>query len=316
MKLEQAIDLLRNVFEAGRTPHALIIAGHPRKEAMDLALAVATMLLCENDNTSCGECRGCRQAAEGKHPDVFIVEPAKKSRQIAIDQIRTLEKSINQTSMLGGWKVCIIVGADRMNENSANAFLKTLEEPPKNSLILLLTDSPQHLLPTILSRCQRVDVAPRETVADGVAAGVPELMSRDWGDPSVAGMRRAAGVLEMLKQIKDQAREIEKTNDAQDIDQEALEARIGARHIEMRSELIKELMMWYRDKLALACGASGDLLFHDNAGEHPVSASHEDSKQRVYLRNLRVIEDLKRHLDRNVGEETAVWAAFGVIGAS
>jgi len=87
------------------------------------------------------------------HPDVFRVSPLSKLRQIKIEQIRQLLSSLYQTSSLGGWKIAIVSEADRLLPQAANAFLKTLEEPTRRTVILLLTSAPDLLLPTIRSRC-------------------------------------------------------------------------------------------------------------------------------------------------------------------
>ena len=87
------------------------------------------------------------------HPDLHVVQPESKSRRIVIDQIRELEHSIQRKPLVGGSKVAIIHDADRMQPQAANAFLKTLEEPPPGSLILLLSTVPEAILETVLSRC-------------------------------------------------------------------------------------------------------------------------------------------------------------------
>ena len=88
-----------------------------------------------------------------------MIEPEKKSRVIAVDAVRALNHRIQTSSFAGGWKVAVIKYADRLNDQAANAFLKTLEEPPARTLLLLLTDAPQSLLPTVVSRCPAADGA-------------------------------------------------------------------------------------------------------------------------------------------------------------
>ena len=156
MTPDSAFALLRNSFEGGRLAQAYVVAAPPRGSGSELALRLLQLIYCESADRPCGECRQCVEVAGYSHPDVLWVEPQKKSRVIAVDQIRAVEQRIYHTSFLGGWKACVLLGADRLSPGAANAFLKTLEEPPGRSIFLLLTDGPQFLLPTILSRCQRI----------------------------------------------------------------------------------------------------------------------------------------------------------------
>ena len=105
-------------------------------------------------------CDSCRRIDDGAHPDVYWVRPESKSRRIQIDQMREFMKSVNLRSSMGGVKVGVIVDADCMGEEASNAFLKTLEEPPAQTVIVLLCAEPQRLLPTILSRCLKISFGP------------------------------------------------------------------------------------------------------------------------------------------------------------
>lgn len=108
----------------------------------------------------CGECPDCRAVARGGHPDVHHLAPSSKSRQIVVDDIRRMRESVYLAALEDNWKVFLIEDADRMNPAAQNAFLKTLEEPPRKSVLILVTSQPGRLLPTILSRCQKVAFSP------------------------------------------------------------------------------------------------------------------------------------------------------------
>lgn len=120
-----------------------------------------------------------------KHPDVYRVHPQSRLRQITLrDQIRPLIASLSQKSFLGGWKAAVILEADRLITEAANAFLKTLEEPPPRTLILLLSSFPERLLPTIRSRCLALRL--RETEAPAPPSELEPVLAalvhRDRGD--------------------------------------------------------------------------------------------------------------------------------------
>lgn len=152
-------------------PNALLIKGAAGIGKLDLALNFTQSLLCENpisEGLPCCECNSCHWFEQDSHPDFRIVQPdslsvsddigekeggKKPSREISVDQIRELANFANLSSHLGGYRVILIHPAESMNKNSANAVLKTLEEPTERLLFILVTHKPQHLLPTILSRC-------------------------------------------------------------------------------------------------------------------------------------------------------------------
>ena len=138
-------------------PHALLIHEAPGTGGDWLASWAAALVLCEGGNaTPCGECVACRRVANLQHPDVSWVRPQEESRQIRIEQVRELSAELSLTSHGGGYKVGIIAPADALNRFAANALLKTLEEPPARTLLILVATEPSRLPPTVLSRCQRI----------------------------------------------------------------------------------------------------------------------------------------------------------------
>ena len=154
---------------SGRLPHALLIHEAPGAGGEWLATWVAQLVLCrEGTAAPCGTCRACRRVAAFQHPDVSWVRPLEDSRQIRIEQVRDLSAGLALTSHAGGYKVGVLSPADALNRFAANALLKTLEEPPARTLLVLVATQPSRLPPTVLSRCQRLRVrAPARAV--GVA---------------------------------------------------------------------------------------------------------------------------------------------------
>src|SRR5205085_11375845 len=108
---------------------------------------------------SCDACESCRKIESFNHPDISWVRPESKSRVITIEQMRDLMQTVHLKPTSAQYKFGMIVGADRLNVQAANAFLKTLEEPPANSILVLLSTEPQRILETILSRCLRLNFA-------------------------------------------------------------------------------------------------------------------------------------------------------------
>ncbi len=156
---------LAQQIQAGRLPHALLLAGPASLGKMRFALAFAARLLCHEAARpdACGECSACLLLKAGTHPDLKMVQPG-DSRLIRIDQIRELVDWAVQTASQGHARVAVVSPAEQMNHNAANCLLKYLEEPGADNYLFLVTDQPGRLLPTIRSRCQliRFHTPPRE----------------------------------------------------------------------------------------------------------------------------------------------------------
>lgn len=150
---------LQQQIEAARLPHALLLAGPQAVGKRTFARALAALLLCRAPQygAACGECKSCQLLAAQAHPDWYWLAPEEQGKAVKVDQVRELVDSMAQTAQQGGHKVAVIAPAEAMNRNAANALLKTLEEPAGAALLILISDAPGRLLPTIRSRCQRLD---------------------------------------------------------------------------------------------------------------------------------------------------------------
>lgn len=139
-----------------RHAHAFLFAGLPGVGKRLFAEAFAAHLLClqPQSGRACGQCRSCHLRQAGSHPDRLVVEPEEQGKAIRIDAIRQLGDFMGQTAQQGGRKVIILHPAEAMNLNAANALLKSLEEPTSDTYLLLVSDQPSRLLPTIRSRCR------------------------------------------------------------------------------------------------------------------------------------------------------------------
>ena len=149
---------------AGRLPHALLLSGGNGIGKHHLAKALAAYLLCRQPGaTACGTCSSCQLFAAGTHPDLLDILPESEGKQIKIEQVRALQAYAGKTAQQGGFRVVILRPADAMNQNSANALLKNLEEPGQNVLFVLLTHRNSAVLPTIKSRCQQITLPVPDT---------------------------------------------------------------------------------------------------------------------------------------------------------
>jgi DNA polymerase III subunit delta' len=164
--LKDSQQRMRAAFDAGRLPHSLLILSAPGLGAERLANWITALALCESPGERpCDACASCRLLRSDSHPDVHAVRLEEDAQQIKVDQVRELIDSLALKSYRGGYKVGVIEGAEALNANGANAFLKTLEEPAARTM-LILTARPNHRLPaTIASRCLRLNLRPPSTEA-------------------------------------------------------------------------------------------------------------------------------------------------------
>jgi len=175
----QAVSLLESSLKRGQLCHAYLFVGPPRVGKMTLALDLAQALNCAAEAPPCAECPACRRIAAGKHADVRVIglnsnhngAEGRPKAEIGIDEIKELRNAAFLPPYEGKHKVFIIDGAEQLSSEAANCLLKTLEEPPPQVLLILLATKERFLLPTIVSRCQRLELHPlsRKAVAEALA---------------------------------------------------------------------------------------------------------------------------------------------------
>jgi DNA polymerase-3 subunit delta' len=187
---DRAMALLRRYLSSGSVPQALLFAGEEGVGKEKAARAFVAALLCRARaaDGACGACPDCRLLASGAHPNVLVIVP--EAHFLKIEEVRALKEELSLKAFSDRPRAAILVPADRMTPQAANALLKTLEEPPPGTHLLLVAHRVSQVMPTIVSRCQRVPFFPLlpETVT-GILAGLPEAKGR-----SEAEVRMAAGI--------------------------------------------------------------------------------------------------------------------------
>lgn len=161
-------DGLLRTLEEGTFVHAYLISGLEGMGKKTLARLMAQYLLCTGEHKPCGKCPSCMQMLEDNHPDLVIVQPGKPiaahvdagKKTIPVDDIRAVIEITGRHTFEGGRRVVVIRQAEKMQPAAQNALLKTLEEPVAGTIFLLVTDSPELLLPTIISRCRAIKLHP------------------------------------------------------------------------------------------------------------------------------------------------------------
>ena len=152
---------LRQRLAQGALPHAILLAGAAGLGKRELATRLARAVLCQHsaDGEPCGQCRACQLLATGTHPDLHPLNlelntQGNLRQEIVVAQVRAMSQQLSMTSQLGGRQIALIDPADRLNRQAANALLKTLEEPARDTVIVLVADQPWRLPATVRSRCQ------------------------------------------------------------------------------------------------------------------------------------------------------------------
>jgi len=331
---QQGVELLQRSLARGRLGHAYLFTGHELEPLEGLAATLAKTLNCHNPVRRngapidcCDQCIACRKIDHGNHPDVHWVRPESKTRIIAVDQTRELMKEIQLKPTEAECKAGIIVCADRMGPQAANAFLKTLEEPPARSILILLSTEPQRLLETILSRCLRLNFAGdgRPRVAPEALAWIEKFSAQAATQQKslIARYRLMDVLLQRLNETKARIEEnltarspLQQYQDAEkDLMQKwesELSAAIEAEYRRQRSDLLALLQAWLRD-VWIECavrspestaGSEGQLLnFPRLEGTRRVAARISPAQA---TENLEVIEQLQRWLFTNVQEALAL----------
>lgn len=193
---DRNIALLRRSLASGKLSHAYLFNGIDASGMRDTACALVQAVFCGNDD-GCGTCPACRKLSGGNHPDLHVVRP--DGAFIKIDQIRELQRELSYRPFEAPKKACIVEDAERMNPAAANAFLKTLEEPPGDAILILTTTHVDSVLPTILSRCQqlRFPPLPTETIAAHLLkSGADEDSARIAAALAGGSIERAQNLLE------------------------------------------------------------------------------------------------------------------------
>src|SRR5882672_3473350 len=335
-KQQQGIRLLQRSLERGRLAHAYLFSGDQLEELEVLARTLAKTLNCLNPVQRagnaidcCDKCLSCQKIEHANHPDTHWVRPESKSRVITIDQMRGLMQVINLKPTEGGHKLAAIIAADRLNVQAANAFLKTLEEPPPKSIFILVSTEPQRILETIISRCLRLNFA-------GEGQRRLDTAQLEWlrsfsevagaGQKSLLGRYRLMDVLlRKLSELKESIEEsltarsplqrykdVEK--DLQDKWEDELKAAIEAEYRRQRGELLLVIQWWLRDVWLRALGQKGTARGGKPDGQELLSFPEMTGAIQVAERvsageaieNLEIMEQLQRWLGTNVQEALAI----------
>ncbi|HXM74570.1 MAG TPA: AAA family ATPase, partial [Chthoniobacterales bacterium] len=308
---DSALEFLRRAEGQNRLAHAYLISGPigsgKRSLAAEITSAVNGTKASDVFSTAARE--------------VFVAEPESKSRRIVVEQIRNLEHSLQmRASAPGRRKVAIIAEADRLQPQAANAFLKTLEEPPENSLLLLLSALPEALPDTILSRCipiplAGVNVEPAEQQDEFVELLRAAANEKTWSVQHAYGLaqglqRLLGGIRDEIKEENAEALKQEETRYKNSTDGAWLEDRedyykalTESQYLQRRAGLIETLFVWWSDVLRAKTGVDRRDLA---SAKKEITALASRLSTAEVLRRIRHLEEMRNNLGRNIQEALAI----------
>jgi DNA polymerase-3 subunit delta' len=322
---ESVLSALQRALESERPAHAYVFTGAAGLGKLTAALEFAAALNCTSDDEKpCGVCRDCRDTLAGQHPDVELVAPGGicdepdhkdhgESRDLRICQIRRLERLLSLAPYTGRRRVAILDAADTLHVEAANAFLKTLEEPPDGTVIILLAEREERLPETVLSRCQRIAFRrlDRETLVEALRAKGADGLQAEAIAAAAAGrigwaLRALAdpGMLDERSQLLDDALRVAHGGRVE---------RFGwAKEAERRAPDVRERYLraldvwedWWRDVLLAGQDGHEGLI---NRDREPVLRQ----EGKLYtagdiVRFLRALVQTREYLQQNVDPQLAL----------
>ncbi len=318
----QGVTLLQRSLQRGRLGHAYLFSGGDLQTLESLARTLAKTLNCQRAAKAggvatdcCDECASCKKIESETHGDIHWVRPESKSRIVSVDQMRELMREIQLKPNDAEFKVSVIVAADRLNPQAANAFLKTLEEPPPKSVMILLTTEPGRILETIISRCLRLNFGGEGTRRwDDATQNWLNRFGEMAGaeQKSLIGRYRlmdvlAARLTEMKTSVEEELTAkspLEKYDDVEkDLRErweDELKAAIEAEYRRRRGDLLLGLQWWLRDVWLHTLAAGREFLSFPDA-DSPANVARRITASQA-RDNLRVLEQTQRLLFTNVQE--------------
>ena len=319
---QRVVDLLRQSLKQERLAHAYVVVGPRQVGKMTLAINLAQALNCTGEDKPCQACTSCQRIARGNHSDVPVLQVASGGetsrgaarKEIGIDQIREMQRLVGLQPLEGVWRVFIINGADQLSHEAANRLLKTLEEPPSHVLLVLLAVEERFLLPTILSRCQRLDLAclPFRQIEDalveahGITAEKARLLAHLSGG-AIGWALAACRDGELVEHRARRLQQLESLAEASLEERFSVAGRLASTFARDRDEVREGLSLWqswWRDLLLVNQDAGETVVHLDCLEKLQTEAQRYHPRQIVAF--VRSLGRTWRELELNVNPRLAL----------
>jgi len=302
---DRQIGVLQSAMRRERVPHAYLFHGIQGVGKKTTARALAAALNCRENNADfCGRCPSCLKAERHTHPDIVVIEP--DGIFIKIDRIRDLQNQIQFRPFEGRKRVFILADADRMNDASANALLKTLEEPSPSN-ILILTTSRLHKLPqTIMSRCQKIRFQPlRSEVVLSVLVDTVSMDAEEAGAVAASAGGSIGRALEIQTEsfldFKQEVTGLLSATGCVPLDMIFLADSFGKDRDSalQRLDILRE---WYRDMLVYRELHDADRLMHRDIAEATKDCSEKMAGADI-LENMKTVRNIQSAIEQNANKQ-------------
>lgn len=323
---EWAVRALASSISADRAAHAYLFTGAHAIGKTTLARALAQTLNCTGANRPCGECTSCQKIARDRHPDVQIIEgvpvgykfdekspPPRANdwerRIFKIDQIRAVQHDVSRAPFEGRWRVVILRRFEEANEEAANAFLKTLEEPPSHTRLILTARDASLLLPTIASRCQVFalrPLAPAQIEGALIARNIDQASARLLSHLSGGRLGWAVRAAANPAMLDARREHLDALNAA--VNEGRAERLMRAEGLAKKSDELPELLElwlgWWRDVLLVQSGDGARITNIDRQAILNEQAARFSLEQ--IERTLKSVRATARYLTQNVNARLAM----------
>lgn len=300
---------VKKSFLNGRIAHAYLLDGSPSKEGFDFSVRMLQLLACEDSDKPCNKCGICKSIRTQKHVDILWLEPSSKSRQIVVADVESLINRMHKTSFSGGWKAGVILHADRMQPAAENKLLKILEEPPSKSILLLVSENSSGLLPTIKSRCQRVQCGRSEKSFD---IDINSLLSIFPPKTSMDAVVVTNEIVDLLSAAADSHSDhllVDLDRDDESISKEVLEARLAAYRKQDQHMIVDQMLYWLRDILAVQIEMKPSSLFYNTYYERLEQLAVRYQRDEI-LCMIQHIEQLSQRMNTTLPERQVLENTF------
>ena len=308
----QQLATLRQALAQDRLHHAYVFLGPEGVGKKTVAVSVAKAIHCqEMTRDFCGRCASCVKVENHNHPDVRLVGPLSGKKDISIEQVRALERELNYRAFSSRKKIAVIDPASLMNFSAQNALLKTLEEPPASSVLILISTSAGGLLPTLLSRCLRLCFAPLPASAVVDCLISRKGLKREQAELLAAVSSRSLGralnpdMEELVRDRKEWLDGIASLANEERTDWTALAEELS-KDREAALKFLDWLVGWYRDLLIFRATKNvGEICNLDHIERLKVEASSSSAERILFLRSqaLLTVARIKRNVNRRMALE-------------
>jgi DNA polymerase-3 subunit delta' len=301
-----AVEMLHKHAARGEFRHAYLFVGPPGLGRRTLALRFAQALNCTSPlapGIPCGECRDCKQIEGMRHPDINIIQADSEGGTLKVDQIREVQRALSLKPYQVNYRVALFLRFHEANDNAANALLKTLEEAPGHAVLILTADTPEQLLPTIISRCEIIRLRPlpvaaieADLVKRGVEAEHARLLAHiSGGRPGYARTLVEDGSL--LENREERLNDLQSLLPAPRVEKFSYADKLAKDKDAMRQAILIWLSYW-RDVLLRTAGANTALVNIDRNMEIEFLASRLDLS--TARRVVGSLETALEKMERNV----------------